>query len=311
MRLKCRLVLITCIAVLTQGKRPAVATPIAGQVDDFQQGETLGWREGIRSGNQPRVIATGGPGGEADAYLQNRSSGASGPGGKMVFFNQQTSWLGNYIEAGIDAIEADLNNLGLAPLVMRLHFAGAGGDVFTAGFEVLPGTGWKHASFSLAPTALLSTGDIAATLGNVTQLWLIHNPMPSDRSGIPPIDALLGIDNIRATGLPPTGGLPGDYNNNAVVDAADYVIWRSTVGDMGTSLAADGNGNSVIDAGDYNVWRNNFGAQSAAASVAIAIVPEAPTQVLLCLALAVAFVAYAPRRGGCDDRSLIFRARFC
>jgi hypothetical protein len=94
--------------------------------------------------------------------------------------------------------------------------------------------------------------------------------------------------------------LPGDFNFDGSVDAADYVLWRSTVGEVGTGLAADGNGNNVIDAGDYDVWRNNFGAQSAAASVAIAIVPEAPTRIFLCLALAGAYAAYAPRRGGCD-----------
>jgi hypothetical protein len=53
--------------------------------------------------------------------------------------------------------------------------------------------------------------------------------------------------------------LLGDYNQNGVVDAADYVVWRNTLGQMGAGLVADGNGNGQIDPGDYDVWRAHFG----------------------------------------------------
>ena len=38
---------------------------------------------------------------------------------------------------------------------------------------------------------------------------------------------------------------PGDYNQNGFVDAADYVVWRDTLGQMGAGLAADGNNNGA------------------------------------------------------------------
>ncbi len=41
-------------------------------------------------------------------------------------------------------------------------------------------------------------------------------------------------------------GLPGDFNQNGVVDAADYVLWRD-------NLAA------TYTQNDYNVWRTHFG----------------------------------------------------
>jgi probable HAF family extracellular repeat protein len=54
--------------------------------------------------------------------------------------------------------------------------------------------------------------------------------------------------------------LPGDYNGNGVVDAADYVVWRKTLGSSVPNFtAADGNGNGVIDEGDHDVWRAKFG----------------------------------------------------
>jgi len=54
----------------------------------------------------------------------------------------------------------------------------------------------------------------------------------------------------------------GDYNDDGVVDAADYVLWRRTLGST-TDLRADGNesgrGAGIVDMSDYSVWRANFG----------------------------------------------------
>ena len=53
--------------------------------------------------------------------------------------------------------------------------------------------------------------------------------------------------------------LTGDYNQDGTVDAADYSVWRDSLGTTGDFLAADGNGNGAIDAGDYDVWNSTFG----------------------------------------------------
>jgi hypothetical protein len=54
--------------------------------------------------------------------------------------------------------------------------------------------------------------------------------------------------------------LPGDYNLDRSVDAADYALWRNSVGNSVTAFSsADGNGNGKIDQPDYQVWRANFG----------------------------------------------------
>ncbi len=83
-------------------------------------------------------------------------------------------------------------------------------------------------------------------------------------------------------------GLPGDYNHNNVVDAADYVLWRNTLGQTGSGLAADGNGNGQIDAADFDIWRAHFGqtAGSGAASSANFAVPEPNPATMLFLAAA-------------------------
>ena len=57
----------------------------------------------------------------------------------------------------------------------------------------------------------------------------------------------------------PDGFPPGDYNKDKVVDAADFVVWRHTFGQIGAGLAADGDWSGEVDSGDYDVWRANFG----------------------------------------------------
>ena len=58
----------------------------------------------------------------------------------------------------------------------------------------------------------------------------------------------------------PLAQRPGDYNDDSAVDAADYVLWRNSLGQMGANLPADGNLNNRIDAGDFEFWRSRFGA---------------------------------------------------
>jgi hypothetical protein len=53
--------------------------------------------------------------------------------------------------------------------------------------------------------------------------------------------------------------VPGDFNNNGVVDAADYTIWRDTLGQTGEGLDADFDNSNSIDEVDYVAWRDHFG----------------------------------------------------
>ncbi|HVT29620.1 MAG TPA: autotransporter-associated beta strand repeat-containing protein, partial [Lacipirellulaceae bacterium] len=81
--------------------------------------------------------------------------------------------------------------------------------------------------------------------------------------------------------------LPGDFNTDGKVDAADYVIWRK---------GGSPNPNSP---GDYSLWRTNFGTSNSGSGSALAsnasAVPE-PSSVILCLLGIAAFVSSASRR---------------
>lgn len=77
-----------------------------------------------------------------------------------------------------------------------------------------------------------------------------------------------------------------DYNDNGTVDAADYVLWRRTLGQLVTAgTGADGSNNGIIDQADYNLWRANFGLMpGSGAGLAANAVPEPAATALFTLA---------------------------
>ena len=80
------------------------------------------------------------------------------------------------------------------------------------------------------------------------------------------------IDNVQ---LLRNLAIPGDYNGDSRVDAADYVVWRNTLGqNVVAGGGADGNRDGVINQEDYVVWRAAFGTTSANSRSAVANLPE-------------------------------------
>jgi hypothetical protein len=174
-----------------------------------------------------------------------------------------------------------------------------------------PGTGFDQLTISGT-----------ATLGGTLQVNLLDGFMPTPGNSFEFLRATGGVSGTFATAiLPNLAGrlfsleygasavrivvegngvvLAGDYNFDARVDAADYLVWRNTMG-SNMNLAADGNHNGVIDQDDYQVWRSNFGSSSQAAAQATANasalgVPEPGAVALLFLALQPVIAAHRGR----------------
>jgi parallel beta-helix repeat protein len=85
----------------------------------------------------------------------------------------------------------------------------------------------------------------------------------------------------------------GDYNHDGFVDAADYTVWRDTLGMTGTGLDADGDGSGEIDETDFLIWRQSFGREiggaMGAGNVAGAPIPEPRTLMMLLAAVLMVF----------------------
>jgi hypothetical protein len=76
-------------------------------------------------------------------------------------------------------------------------------------------------------------------------------------------------------------GIPGDFNNDGKVDAADYVVWRKTDGSQS----------------GYDTWRTNFGrtSGSGAGLGASTAVPEPSTALLGALGVSLVISAFVRR----------------
>jgi len=106
--------------------------------------------------------------------------------------------------------------------------------------------------------------------------------LPTLASGLSWDTTQLYISGVISITTPP--GVSGDYNNNGVVDAADYVLWRK-----GGPLANEVDTPGTVNAADYTAWRARFGntsGGSGAGATANTVVPEPSTLVLLILAVA-------------------------
>jgi hypothetical protein len=83
-------------------------------------------------------------------------------------------------------------------------------------------------------------------------------------------------------------GLAGDYNNNGVVDAADYTVWRDHLGDLDETAINDNGDGGGITMSDYTYWKDNFGNTlqgSGQGNAQLASVPEPAAAALLFLML--------------------------
>ncbi len=85
--------------------------------------------------------------------------------------------------------------------------------------------------------------------------------------------------------------LPGDYNGDNVVDAADYSVWRNFL-DTSAELPNDETP-GMVDASDYEVWKAHFGESlDGNGSLSAGAVPEPAAVLLLLIAAATMLLAW-------------------
>ncbi len=167
----------------------------------------------------------------------------------------------------------------------------AAGSLDTAGWTGIDGAGtdWVEAInnsanqlvefnttgfTTLAPGATLNLGDLFD--GSAQDLDFNFLLMGEE-------EATAGVVVYEAY-VPPAG----DFNNDGIVNAADYTVYRDNLGAAG--LPND-NGLGTVGEAHYELWRDNYGATSGAASSVASAVPE-PSSV----AMVVVMLGLSARR---------------
>jgi hypothetical protein len=90
---------------------------------------------------------------------------------------------------------------------------------------------------------------------------------------------LVTVTNLHVTLSNFLTNVPGDYNNDGVVDAGDYVVWRKSSfkdAPLDNETASLG----VADQADFDIWRANFGATMGQPNPSASVVPEPATNLL-------------------------------
>jgi len=251
----------------------------------------MGWSEGSASPNPPTNFASGGPGGAGDSFLQNVSSGFSGPGSKMVMFNRE-QWTGNYNAAHVSRIEGFAANQGSAPLHLRIALESGAGSFGSAEAIVLPADGvWRPVVFDLAGLQPIGgIGTVDQALAGVTEVRILSALNGPTLFG----DARVGtlaIDHLRATGL------AGDADFDGRVTFLDFQRLELGFGTASGARWEDGDFNfdGRVDHVDFNILRSGFGSGEMGAGQAEAVesfaaahaVPEPSAGVLLAMSVVV------------------------
>ncbi|HEX4412715.1 MAG TPA: PEP-CTERM sorting domain-containing protein [Lacipirellulaceae bacterium] len=234
---------------------------------------------------------------------RGQSSGFSRWGGAISFDTVGTSWDFDYTSPPI-AGQNDFYSVALHELAHSIGFGESGTGSTTAWESVVSGSNFvgsnAEALHGFTPIPLSADlahwaqGTNSVVYGTNTSQETLMDPdiTVGTRKKLTALDAAALKDIGWSLAAPP--GLNGDYNNNGVVDAADYVVWRKNLG-QSVTLPNDTTPGTVTQA-DYTVWRSNFGATSGSGSGSLlgSAVPE-PISALL-VAAAAGALAFVRRR---------------
>jgi hypothetical protein len=149
------------------------------------------------------------------------------------------------------------------------------GGLWVQGGEYKSWTDWINTGYTPFSFEIYINKNVRV-LGGPTWAWTVY------------------IDNIR---LVREVELPGDFNEDLKVDAADYVVWRQN--ELANAALPNDNG-LATQAERFDLWRSNFGNMPMPGSGSASAVPE-PAGASLLLAAAC---GWATKRRFCVRRQL-------
>jgi len=167
-------------------------------------------------------------------------------------------------------------------------------DLFALGAELIAG-GASAAVLSEYSDSLLRRADLDENGStNAADLALLYaNVGPATWLFDLNVDGEVDADDAETFVTELVRTVPGDYNGDGSVDAADFTMWRDLLGQSGGGLIADGDFDGDVDEDDYTVWKTAFGFQrgpftAGSAAAAVAVPEPATITLVLMMGLALA-----------------------
>lgn len=115
--------------------------------------------------------------------------------------------------------------------------------------------------------------NVGAGAIDTVEITLFGNGSGDGQGGVDPSGAReFFFNNLQITAA--LTGLDGDYNNDGMVDAVDYSVWRGNLGAPAGTLPNDVDG-GVVSANQFQTWRANYGAALSVQSLNTAPEPHA------------------------------------
>lgn len=207
-----------------------------GLLDNFNNNTTQGWRHGAVSPNPPTVIPVGGP--DGSQYLENLSTGVSGPGGRHLIQNTELRWTGDYIAAGVNKVRVNMINFGGDPLPMRVAFQRADLDCWasTNAHVVPPDAVWRNYEFLVDESTMTNVSGglfpFEEALRNVEGIRIVASAEPSCNGD--EVFGISGFDDVQTDADTDLDGINNSIDNCTLVQNP-----RQCIGDPSIMNQAD------------------------------------------------------------------------
>jgi hypothetical protein len=152
--------------------------------------------------------------------------------------------------------------------------------------------------FGIFPQVVTADGAFFDDIGPLAAgTYRVDAEMWMRRPTVSGVDETILINSGSLTFDVTPAPLAGDFNQDGVVNAADFVVWRKN-----STAASDGGSGAdelVFDTTDYDTWRANFGRAAAEASGVAnsSAVPEPASAVAVLILLLLVCLRATRRRG--------------
>jgi autotransporter-associated beta strand protein len=299
-------------------------SPIAFRfATELSGGDNVAWDLGSNGTQVGKVI-----GADATFHLGSLSGGAgSAPGAQTATLRGQYSGGGEgaatYVIGALDTsttydgLIEDGQDGGIGGgrpgNITNITKVGSGSLTLTFPNTYTGTTSVEGGTLSISNAYLADTADVLISTGakfdlqtgvsdDIRYLYLDGVPQSPGSYGLSALGSsfFLGTGTLNVLMLGPVLGVTGDYNNDGIVNAADYTVWRNNLGGDASALTHRDSANmGPVSSADYDSWKAHFGETAGAGAGGLAgnaAVPEPASAMLVVFGIGMLAAAGSRRR---------------